>query len=268
MGREPAMRAKAIVLFLSAVLSASSASAYDAYDSRGLFANPMFANTASGSGYDAYDPRNCNGAEWDDKSALVVSKVTAQPRVNFVKSPYDNDFKAATCPAATETCRKKSYLVTGDLVLVGKTRGDFTCVSYQSPLAKKQIWTSGWLPSSALSPVAPMPSPEISDWIGTWDHPHGSIEIKRGGIGGRLQVDGEMVVPGAQNVHTGVIHAQVTPGQNTIAFLEDGWLPFETKCDSGCRVRMQRIGPWLMVEDNGGCGGAGVSFTGLYRRKP
>jgi len=30
---------------------------------------------------------------------------------------------------------------------------------------------------------------------------------------------------------------------------------------------MQRIGPWLMVEDNGGCGGAGVSFIGLYRRK-
>jgi hypothetical protein len=23
----------------------------------------------------------------------------------------------------------------------------------------------------------------------------------------------------------------------------------------------------LMVEDNGGCGGAGVSFTGLYHRK-
>ena len=29
---------------------------------------------------------------------------------------------------------------------------------------------------------------------------------------------------------------------------------------------MQRIGPWLAVVDNSGCGGAGVSFTGLYRR--
>ena len=36
--------------------------------------------------------------------------------------------------------------------------------------------------------------------------------------------------------------------------------------DDGCRVRMQRIGPWLLIEDNGGCGGAGVTFTGLYRR--
>ena len=32
-------------------------------------------------------------------------------------------------------------------------------------------------------------------------------------------------------------------------------------------MRMQRIGSWLLVEDNGGCGGAGVSFTGLFRRQ-
>jgi hypothetical protein len=32
-------------------------------------------------------------------------------------------------------------------------------------------------------------------------------------------------------------------------------------------VRMQRIGTRLLVEDNSGCGGAGVSFLGFYRRK-
>ena len=107
----------------------------------------LFAGSASA--YDAEDPANCNGAGSDDNLVLVVSKVTAEPRVNFVKSPYDDDFKAESCPAATEACRRKSYLVPGDLVLVGKTRGPFTCVSYQSPLAKKQIWANGWLPSAA-----------------------------------------------------------------------------------------------------------------------
>jgi hypothetical protein len=29
---------------------------------------------------------------------------------------------------------------------------------------------------------------------------------------------------------------------------------------------MQRIGPWLVVEDNSGCGGVAVTFTGFYRR--
>ena len=217
--------------------------------------------------YDANDPANCNGIDWDDRQALVVSKVVATPRVNFIKSPYDDDFKAEACPAATEACRKHAYLVTGDLVLSSRTRGEFICVSYQSPTAKKQTWTTGWLPSAALTPVAPMASPSMSDWIGTWDHPGGSIEIKRGGLGGRLRIEGEMVVPTARDFHNGAFKAEAVPEKDTIAFLNDGTLPFETKCEDACRVRMQRIGESLMVEDNDGCGGAGVSFTGLYRRK-
>ena len=99
-----------IGLFLSAILLAGPASAYD-----------------------AYDPANCTGgAGWDDKRALVVSQVTAKPRANFVKSPYDDDFKAESCPAATEACRKQSYLVPGDLILTGPTRGEFTCASFST----------------------------------------------------------------------------------------------------------------------------------------
>jgi hypothetical protein len=188
--------------------------------------------------------------------------------IGTTRRPYDDDFKADTCPAATDACRKKSYLVTGDLVLTGRTRGNFTCVSYQSPTAKKQPWTTGWLPSAALIPVVPMAALEERDWIGNWDHPYGSIEIKRGGLGGRLKIEGLMVVPTAHDTHNGVISAEAKPGNGGIAFLNDGTLPFETKCEDACRVRMQRIGPWLLVEDNGGCGGAGVTFTGLYRRKP
>jgi hypothetical protein len=107
-----------------------------------------------------------NGADWDNNLGLVVSKVTS-PRVNFVKSPHDDDFKADVCPVHTAACQKKSYLVAGDLVLLGKTQGDFTCVDYQSPLATKQVWTIGWLPSAALTPVAPMLAPKTSDWVGT-----------------------------------------------------------------------------------------------------
>jgi hypothetical protein len=30
---------------------------------------------------------------------------------------------------------------------------------------------------------------------------------------------------------------------------------------------MQRVGAWLLVEDNMQCGGSMVTFTGLYRRE-
>jgi hypothetical protein len=224
----------------------------------GLLLSVALARSASA--FDAYDPANCSGAGWDDKRALTVSKVAVRPRANFVKSPYDDDFTATGCPATTKACEKKAYLVTGDLVLAGQTRGDFTCVSYQSPLTKSQIWANGWLPSAALTPVAPMASPKMSDWTSTWRHPGGSIEIKPGDDG-KLQVEGEMVVPTARDFHNGGFRARVAPRDNMIAFADDG-----TNYGEGCQVRMQRIGPWLMVVDNAGCGGAGVSFTGFYRR--
>jgi hypothetical protein len=94
------------------------------------------------SAYDPNDPNNCIGAEWDDKRAVVVSRVIARPRVNFIKSPHDDDLKAATCPADTAACRQKPYLVAGDLVLTGQSRGPFTCVSYQSPQARQPIVTT------------------------------------------------------------------------------------------------------------------------------
>jgi hypothetical protein len=231
------MRAEIMGLLLNAVLFAGSAWAYDA---QGI--------------------SNCNGVEWDESHALVVSKITAVPRINFIKSPYDDDFKAAGCPAFSKSCRKDSYLVTGDLVLVGRTRGDFTCVEYQSPLAKNQIWTMGWLPSAALTPVAPMQSPQTLDWIGSWYHPGGHIEI-RGSDGGNLSVEGTMTVPTPTgDFQNGDFRAQVTP-RNSLAVTDEG------SYGDGCHLRMQRVGPWLLVEDNGGCGGAGVTFTGLYRRQ-
>jgi hypothetical protein len=210
------------------------------------------------SAYDANDSNNCNGAAWNDEHAMVVAKVTARPRVNFVKSPYDDDFKAERCPAATASCRKKSFLVPGDLVLVGETRGDFTCVDHVVPRGKTRSWTSGWLPSAALTPVAPTPSPRATDWIGTWV-PGARIEITDSGEG-KLHIDAVRVIESAGgNTQNGTFRATVMPGTSTLAFADEG--------TSECRLRMQRIGPWLLVEDNGGCGGAGVSFLGLYRRK-
>ncbi len=214
--------------------------------------------------YDANDPHNCNGVEWNDKRAQIVARVIAKPRINFVKSPYDDDFTASACPNETDACRLKSYLVPGDLVLVGPTQDAFTCVVFQSPVSKNKTWSKGWLPTSSLQPVAPMPHPKISDWLGTWSHPGGDIEISKTKIG-KLHVEGEMVVPTARDFHSGVVQADIVPGVDTIAFADDGSGPFDAE-DAGCRVRMQRIGSYLMVEDNSGCGGAGVTFTGLYRR--
>jgi hypothetical protein len=93
----------------------------------------------------------------------------------------------------------------------------------------------------------------------------GGVEIKRGDSG-KLHIEGVMLIPAGQEIRNGVIEAQTTPQNDTIAFVNDGSVPFENMDEQGCRVRMQRIGPWLVVEDNRDCGGYGVTFSGLYRR--
>jgi hypothetical protein len=208
------------------------------------------------------DPNMCLGIDFDVAHPLVVSKISGSPRVNFIKGSDDD----AACPAATDACRKKAYLVPGDLVLSGRARGEFTCASYQSPLSRKQDWINAWLPTAALTAVAPLPSPKASDWIGSWVHAGGEISIAHG-KGGKLHIEGEQTYPAAQNVHTGVLGADAEASNGTIAFAEDGSVAFEEAGDGQCRVRMQRIGPWLLVEDNEACGGIMVTFTGLYRRK-
>jgi hypothetical protein len=207
------------------------------------------------------DPNICLGVDFDAKHPLVVSKISASPRVNFVMGSEDN----AACPAETAACRKKVYLIPGDLVLTGRVQGAFTCVSYQSPLARRQDWTNGWLPTTAMAAVAPMSSPKVSDWIGSWVHAGGEIAISIRHRG-KLKIEGEQIYPAAQSVHNGVLGAEVKPSEGMIAFAEDGSIPFEEAGEGQCQVRMQRIGPWLLVEDNQQCGGIMVTFTGLYRR--
>ena len=214
------------------------------------------------SAYGESDSKVCVGVDFDAKRPLVASKVTARPRVNFVKGSDDD----AACPTDKETCQKKAFLVPGDVVLTGHAQGAFTCVAYQSFHTRKQNWTTGWLPTSTVTPVAPMLSPKTADWVGSWSHPGGTISVLRG-KNGTLSIEGEQTYPAPGGAHSGVLGAAVAPTQSMIAFVDDGTTPFEKAEDGQCLVRMQRVGAWLLVEDNMRCGGSTVTFTGLYRRE-
>jgi hypothetical protein len=82
-----------------------------------------------------------------------------------------------------------------------------------------------------------------------------------------LSIEGEQTYPAAGGAHSGVLGATVAPTQGIIAFADNGSTPFEKGEEGQCLVRMQRVGAWLLVEDNMQCGGSMVTFTGLYRRE-
>jgi hypothetical protein len=198
---------------------------------------------------------DCLGVGFDANHLVSIAKIIAdRPQVHFIKNASDDP----TCPADRESCLQPDYLAPGDLVLLGKTHGAYSCVSYQSADDRSQRWTVGWLPSASLTPVTPSAAPSLTDWSGHWIHAGGHIDIRRGRRG-YLRIAGEQVYPAAQNVHSGVIHATAKPAHGVLQF---------TSADArDCMVRMQRIAALLVVEDNDQCGGQLVTFTGFYRRK-
>ncbi|WP_252720180.1 hypothetical protein, partial [Acinetobacter baumannii] len=53
----------------------------------------------------------------------------------------------------------------------------------------------------------------------------------------------------------------------TIAFAaRDGvTLPYDQATDDDCRVRLRRVGPFMIANDTLHCGGLNVTFTGIYQ---
>jgi ribosome modulation factor len=208
-------------------------------------------------------PGDCLGVDFDAPHPIAIGKiVTDKPRVNFIKSAWED----AACPADSDACSAQAYLVPGDLVLLGKKNGAYTCASYQSAEDRTQRWTNGWLLAVSLAPVTPVPSPARSDWIGGWVRAGGEIDITEAGDG-RLKIHGEAIYRAAQDVHNGVIDATAKPAQGVVAFADDGKVAFDKAGADSCVVRMQRVEALLVAEDNGNCGGVDVTFAGFYRRK-
>ncbi|HYA04450.1 MAG TPA: hypothetical protein VEF90_01050, partial [Xanthobacteraceae bacterium] len=162
-------------------------------------------------------PGDCRGVDFNVAHPVAIAKIIAdEPQVHFVKSTVDD----ASCPTAAAACQEPAYLVPGDLVLIGKTHGDFSCVSYESAAARKAQWTNGWIETASMTPVRPA-TPSRADWIGSWVHAAGHITI-RSAKRGRLAIRGEAFYAAAQNVHTGVIAATAKPAHGLLEFAGDG----------------------------------------------
>jgi hypothetical protein len=127
----------------------------------------------------------------------------------------------------------------------------------------------GFLPAARIRTITPAPA-----WIGVWRRGAGNeIDIARK-TGGVLALSGTATWHGqGDNVHTAEIAATIDADKATQSFAErspesdGGQIAFEKATPDDCALFMRQLGPYLFVRDSGNCGGANVSFTGLYRRR-
>ena len=202
-----------------------------------------------------------------------LATVTPGDRARFVKGS-----EQAGCPNGSAACAMRAFVVGGDAVVVTATAGDYACVTFTGP-GPKAVSTSGLLLRARLG----VPSPETpvnlsAAWAGTWrsgDEQTITIQPKPDG---RIVVNGEASWGGHDpdrvkrgGVNVGDLAAEVSIDGGVVAFAidDDGTTkPFDKlPADSDvCRVKLWRLGPYLVAADNLRCGGMNVTFTGVYRK--
>lgn len=157
------------------------------------------------------------------------------------------------CPSAAAKCSMRSYLITGDQVLVSRRYGSWICSWYQPRMGSETV---GWLPVESLVISEHPASPALEKWIGRWKYYDQSLNIRRDSKSGTLIVKGDAMWRGTgDNVHVGSVAARSLPQGNELILIEEE-----------CRVTLKLVGDYIVASDNSECGGMNVRFNGVYRK--
>jgi hypothetical protein len=191
-----------------------------------------------------------NGLFPEDGSDFRIAKVIGQPNSRIYFFGDDDD-----CPNADpKKCRKRSYLVPGDKVIVSRTYDKWGCSWYQP---RKGSETVGWLSSASLIIEEPDKNPSLKQWAGRWKYNYQSIDISIDKDGKSLSVTGEAIWRGlGDNVHTGSIEAKANPDKNELKLEQEE-----------CSLFLRMVGDYIVARDNSECGGANVRFNGVYQKQ-
>ena len=202
----------------------------------------------------------------------LLSVGPTKPPIHFVKGSD----KQLGCPNPRVACRDLAFVVSGDDVIVSSVIKDYMCVAYTATSGK--FTTSyGWLPSSVLI-TPPEGGKLIGDnagWIGDWKTgADREIKIKLA-PGGKVSLDVSSTFAGRPIGTNG----KDLPGYMATIMINGDHAAFSLNTDTGqigpldadprnnvlCRVRLWRLGKYLVAVDNG-CGiPENGTATGVYR---
>jgi hypothetical protein len=194
---------------------------------------------------------------YENAALFKVQAGEREQRVYFYSRP-DSCNDAKPC-----TSRRKTYLVTGDVVFGGPEESGFRCAYYGS--AKGNL-IAGFLPAKNLRPFAGEDELSAGFLAGDWQMRLGpklapnTITIKAAGPG-KVSATGSAYYQTAETVNEGSFESDgVTVAKGAKQLL------FRDHSGADCEVTVHRRGPYLVVADNGNCGGLNVSFQGIYVR--
>ncbi len=204
-----------------------------------------------------------------ERNLALARVVTKEAKLYYVSGPRKG---TPECPSAANACRLKAYLVPGDEVLTNATDDPYVCARFKTQSFNETI---GLLPRASLQIVLPE-QVSIQKWDGTWRR-DAEAEIVIKSRGDEVTVSGNATWGGSDPqrvkrgaINTGELDASGKPRGQVLAIGYDpdrsGFPPAKAAASDICAAQLELYGRYLTVEDNGGCGGVNVSFTGLYVR--
>ena len=153
----------------------------------------------------------------------------------------------------------KSYVIPGNEIIVSRALGGYACAWFQP---KKGAETFGWIKIDELKWIATNETPVLKDWLGDWRFYDNSIQISKGNTSDLFTVKGNAFWKGSgDNIHVGELDHTAKPSGNKLNLGENDTGEYD------CKVWIQLVGKYLIVSDNMNCGGANVTFSGVYRKK-
>jgi hypothetical protein len=210
------------------------------------------------------DPVDC-----ELNKVALARVVTKDARLKFVAGRSE---RTPACPSTENACRLKAYLVPGDEVLVDAADGPYVCAVFKSQGGTE---TRGWLPRAALQ-IAPAEPAPARQWDGKWERDReAQIVIKS--RQDEVEVSGHALLGSGDRqrvrrgaVRTGELDGKGRPRGQTLAIGYDpdrsGFPPAKDEVRDICAAKLELYGRYLVVEDDGTCGGDGANFTGIYVR--
>ncbi len=159
------------------------------------------------------------------------------------------------CPAAS--CRTNAYVVPGNTVITNRKRGNFVCAWFTPNKGSARV---GWLKESDIEFPSLLDDAGERAWEGKWKYADNNIVVTRGKVAGFLNIMGTALWRGlGQNVHIGELDGRVSH-KNGVLEYSDG------PSESNCKATMQLVTGFMVVADNMQCGGANVTFSGIYQK--
>ena len=215
----------------------------------GILLIPMLAHAIE------IEPFTCrNGLFPTEQRSLQIARFNGLKGQKLFFYQDDNG-----CPFDEGRCRRRDYIVAGDEFLVNKVVGAWACAWYNG----KKHETVGWVKTDDLKFLPVENEQDFGRWCGIWRYyndPENYIAIIEKGpslhVTGEATWHGGTAPSGEPIIHIGNLDGFIKPSGNRA----------ELKDDNDCVANFTLLGEFLVVTDNGNCGGMNVRFANVYTK--